>query len=83
MLVINKNVTVNGRSMIDGEQVAYMSATMSSDNGNNNTMTKTITNQELYAANKVSVRKDMQDFENAVYEIQDTLVVGGEIDETI
>ena len=33
MLEVNKNITLTGISKIDGVQVAYMSATISSDGG--------------------------------------------------
>ena len=43
-----------------------MYATINED-GNIN-INKTITNQELYVANKEEVRKDMSDFEDLVYD---------------
>lgn len=71
MLNINKNITLSGTSVIDGVQVAYMSASISTDGGNGANVNKTITNQELYNANKVQVRADIAEFEKEVYKIED------------
>lgn len=73
MLEINKNITLTGVSKIDGVQVAYMSATISSDGGSGANVNKTITNQEVYNANKVAVRADIAEFETKVYEVEDEL----------
>lgn len=76
MLKTTKQIQVTGSSQINGEQAVFMSATLSSD-GNNASINKSITNKELYEANKVEVRKDMHDFELQVYTIEDELG-GGE-----
>lgn len=73
MLNINKNITLSGTSVIDGVQVAYMSASISTDGGNGANVNKTITNQEVYNANKVAVRADIAEFETKVYEVEDEL----------
>ena len=73
MLNINKNITLSGASTIDGVQVAWLSASISTDGGNGANVNKTITNQELYNANKVQVRADIAEFEQEVYKIEDEL----------
>lgn len=73
MLEVNKNITLTGISKIDGLQVAYMSATISSDGGAGANVNETITNQELYNANKAQVRADIAEFKNKVYEVEDEL----------
>lgn len=73
MLETNKNITLTGVSKIDGVQVAYMSATISSDGGTGANVNKSITNQEVYNSNKVQVRKDISEFETKVYEVEDEL----------
>ena len=73
MLEVNKNITLTGISKIEGAQVAYMSATISSDGGAGANVNKTITNQEVYNANKATVRADIADFEAKVYEVEDEL----------
>lgn len=44
MLEINKNITLTGVSKIDGAQVAYMSASISTDGGAGASVNKNITN---------------------------------------
>lgn len=73
MLKMNKNITLNATSEINGAQVVHMSATIST-NGGNASISKSITNKELYDSNKVEVRKDMNDFEIDVYAVEDELV---------
>lgn len=73
MLNINKSITLNATSDIDGAQVAYMSATVNSENGSAN-ISKSITNQALYSANKAEVRKDMAAFEEEVHKIEDEML---------
>lgn len=74
MLEVNKNITLTGVSKIDGAQVAYMSATISSDGGTGANVNKNITNQELYNANKTQVRADIAEFEQQVYKVEDELL---------
>ena len=73
MLEVNKNITLKGISKIDGVQVAYMSASISTDGGNGANVNETITNQEVYNANKAQVRADIAEFKNKVYEMEDEL----------
>ena len=73
MLEVNKNITLTGISKIDGVQVAYMSASISTDGGNGANVNETITNQEVYNANKAHVRADIAEFKNKVYEMEDEL----------
>lgn len=73
MLKVDKNITLNGVSLINGMQVVYMSATISSDGGSGANMNKSITNQELYNSNKAQVRADIAEFETKVYEVEDEL----------
>ena len=73
MLNMTKNITLSGTSIIDGVQIAYMSANISTDGGNGANANKTITNQEVYNANKAQVRADIAAFEQEVYKIEDEL----------
>ncbi|ABJ62725.1 MULTISPECIES: hypothetical protein [Leuconostoc] len=68
-MTINKSVSINATSQTtDGQAIAYFSANVS-DSGTSSNMT--IQNQDLYEANKLQVRKDKTDFDNAVYEVED------------
>lgn len=80
MLKINKSINVNGYSEINGVQVAYMSAVISTDGNSNANKNVSIVNQELYNANKTEVRKDINEFSNEVYKIEDEMI-GGTINE--
>lgn len=72
MLKISKTINLNGSSEIDGQVIAYMSASISTE-GNNSNINKVITNQELYNANKSTVRTDFIAFEDEVYKIEDEI----------
>lgn len=80
MLKVNKNITLNGTSEINGIQVDYMSASISTDGNTNASVSKNIVNQELYKSNKEEVRADMDKFEEEVYKVEDELM-GGKTDE--
>lgn len=73
MLKINKTINLNGTSEINGQIVVYMNASISTDGTTNANINKNISNQELYNANKISVRADMSAFEEEVYKIEDEL----------
>ena len=72
MLKINTTINLNGTSEINGQVVAYMSASISTD-GQSANINKGITNQDLYNANKASVRADFAEFENEVYKVEDSM----------
>lgn len=71
MLEVNQSITITGHSVINGVQVAYMNATINENDNNNTGINKNIMNSEIYNANKAEVRKDMRDFEDKVYDLQD------------
>lgn len=73
MLKTGRTITINGSSIIDGQVVVYMNASLNTDGTSNENINKNIQNQELYSNNKDSVRKDMRDFEDLVFAEQDKL----------
>lgn len=73
MLKTGRTITINGLSIIDGQTVVYMNASLSTDGTSNENINKNIQNQELYSNNKEAVRKDMRDFEDLVFAEQDKL----------
>ncbi|WP_270659460.1 hypothetical protein [Paraclostridium bifermentans] len=73
MLKTGRTITINGSSVVDGQIVVYMNASLSTDGTSNENINKNIQNQELYASNKEAVRKDMRDFEDLVFAEQDKL----------
>lgn len=76
MLEVVKNMTLNGVSKIDGQPVAYMNASLSTDGNGSNNINTNIVNRELYNANKEQVRQDIADFDEMVYAQEDELVGG-------
>ena len=72
-LKTQQTVTVTGASEIDGQQVAYFSAQIPQDEGNS-TISRNVTNQTLYDANRNQVRADEAEFQAKVYAIEDSLL---------
>lgn len=66
-------VTVTGTSEIEGQQVAYFSAQIPQGVGDS-TISRNITNQTLYDANRKVVRADEAEFQAKVYQIEDNLL---------
>lgn len=58
MLKTTKNATLTGRSVINGKEVCYMSASV----GDNNYFNSNISDFELYMSNMTEVMQDMQNF---------------------
>ncbi len=72
MLKTTKQITLNGFSEIDGQNVVTLNATIPSDTGVGN-INQYTQNAELYDANKAQVRSDVAEFTALVYEIEDEL----------
>lgn len=72
-LKITQTVTITGTSEIEGQQVAYFSAQIPQGVGDS-TISRNITNQTLYDANRKIVRADEADFQGKVYAIEDSLL---------
>lgn len=70
-LKTTNSVTVTGISEIEGVQVVYLSANISQETAGSSTISQNITNKELYNANKADCRKDIADFQEHVYELED------------
>lgn len=69
MLKGSKSVSLSFQSMI-GDQVAiYMSAQIPENGKSNSNMT--IQDLELYEANKTECRKDMNEFQSMLWELED------------
>lgn len=69
-LETRKQITLTGNSMINGQSVVNLTATIPSDTGVGN-INQYVQNAELYDANKPQVRSDIAEFTAAVYEIED------------
>lgn len=73
-LKITKSTSLQGQSVVDGQTVIYLSASISIENLGNSTVSQSIQNQELYAANKAACRADIAEFQNAVFEEEDAMM---------
>lgn len=73
-LKITKSTSLQGQSVVDGQTVIYLSASISIENLGNSTVSQSIQNQELYAANKDACRADIAEFQNAVFDEEDAMM---------
>ena len=80
MLKTNKSISISGRSMVDDKQVATFNANIYEANasGGSDNINMIITDRDLYDANKVTVRKDLQDFQTKVWPAQDEAMAGSD-----
>ncbi|MGO2981617.1 MAG: hypothetical protein ACTID1_00430 [Pseudolactococcus laudensis] len=72
-LTITQTVTITGTSEIDGQQAAYFNASIPQGEGSSS-VSRNITNQVLYDANRKVVRADEAEFQGKVYAIEDSLL---------
>ena len=80
MLITNKSISISGRSLVDDKQVATFNANIYEANasGGSDNINMIITDRDLYDANKVTVRKDLQDFQTKVWSAQDEVMAGSD-----
>lgn len=76
-LTVKKSSTLNGESRVKGEVVLTMTAEISSEQLGNSYIRQVIVNQELYANNRIECRKDVSDFQERVYLIEDKFIEEG------
>lgn len=74
MLTTKKSTTLTGNITIEDKQVVYLNASVSSDGGSDN-INQTIQDKALYAANKTEIRKDIAEFTEEFYALQDAEVI--------
>lgn len=72
-LETNKSISLTGKSMINGTQVAFLSATIDQQGNGSDNVSQSIQNQALYDTNKKEVRADIASFQELVYDTQDQL----------
>lgn len=69
MLKGTKSISLSFQSMIEDKVVVYMSAQI--PESGRSTSSKTIQDLELYEANKAECRKDMQEFDDMIFALED------------
>lgn len=72
-LKTQQTVTITGTSEINGVQIAYFNASIPQGLGNS-TISRSVTNQDLYDANLTEVRSDEAEFQEKVYAIEDNML---------
>lgn len=72
-LKTQQTVTLTGTSEINGTQIAYFNASIPQGLGNS-TISRSVTNQDLYDANRTEVRSDEAEFQGKVYAIEDNML---------
>lgn len=79
VLNIKKSTSVTGQVEMEGTVVVYLSASVSTDPNSNTSISQSIQNPELYAQNKAECRREIQAFQEYVYEVEDAeLTAAGE-----
>lgn len=74
MLQITKSTSLVGESKIDGGVVIALNADITAENIGNTFVRQSILNQEKYNANRRECRKDISDFQDKVFEIEDQFI---------
>lgn len=73
-LEVKKAISITGDSRINGQRVIYFSATVTTDSAGNTNINQQIENQDLYRQNRVECRKDVEDFQDKVWTVEDDLL---------
>ena len=73
-LYTKKSISITGESKINGQQVIYLNADVTTDSAGNTNINQSITDQNLYRQNRVECRKDVDDFQERVWAIEDELL---------
>ena len=73
MLNMTKTVTINGNSQIEGVLAETFSATISSDNPENMSLSSYIQNSKAYRENQTQCDKDWGEFCTEVFKVQDEM----------
>lgn len=74
MLTKSKKITIEGRSVIDGVQVAGFVASIDSTDPSQMTLSSYQIDKVAYKANRVTARADEAAFEDYAYEVQDAMI---------
>lgn len=80
-LSLKKSTSLDGASEIDGVQVMSLSATISAETRGNSFFNQSIIDQDLYNKNKKECRADLREFQDAIFEVEDSLEEVGEAEQ--
>ena len=73
-LEVKKAISITGDSRINGQRVIYLSATVTTDSAGSTNINQQIENQDLYRQNRAECRKDVDEFQEKVWAIEDDLL---------
>ncbi|MGX7393975.1 hypothetical protein [Carnobacterium mobile] len=68
-----KSITLNATAFVGDQPVMNLSATVPSNTGVGQ-VSQYVQNAELYNTNKTEARRDVTEFQNDVYEVEDEMV---------
>lgn len=74
MLKMQENITITGRSVIDGTEVCGFQATLKTENPDDITFNSWKINKSLYKENRAECRADENEFEDYAYTKQDEMI---------
>lgn len=83
MLKLRKSTNLNGDITIDNQIVVTASANITDETVGNTNVNSTVLNNELYAEHRNQCRKDLAEFKEAVYEIEDEFIDAKTIEEQL
>lgn len=74
MLKVTQNVTISGKSEIDGKEVCRFQATINSENPKNPNFSSWQVDKDAYRENRAECRADEAAFEDHCYAISDEMM---------
>ena len=85
MLKITKNRALNGTIEIEGVAVVQLSASITVDDSslnyyNNGGVSRTILNTDLYRKNISTIRQEIAEFEDEVYQMEDEKLTAAKVE---
>lgn len=73
-LETKKSINISGESKINGQQVIYLTANVTTDSAGNTNINQSIVNQDLYRQNRTECRSDIESFQGKVWTVEDDLL---------
>lgn len=75
MLKITKSINLQGQSLIDGETAISLNANISQDGVGSTSINQNVMNSKFYTENRKECRDDSRQFQEAVWKVEDQLVL--------
>lgn len=70
-LQTNQSISVTGHSMVGDTPVVFLSANISTETDGSSSVNQNIQNKELYKNNIIECRKDIDEFQKLVRQVED------------